>query len=47
MKKKGILFSIIALVIAGGIYYYAALPAFNIHSVDVWYFVLFLSLIHI
>ena len=42
MKKKNVLLSIIVLLLVGGIYYYAALPAMNIHSVDVWYFVLFL-----
>ena len=42
MKKKGILFSILALLVAGGIYYYVALPAFNIHSAEVWQFGLFL-----
>lgn len=42
MKKKSILFGIAAMLIAAGVYYYAALPAFNVHSVDVWYFVMFL-----
>lgn len=42
MKKKGMVWGIITLVLLGGVYYYLALPAINIHSVDVWYFVLFL-----
>ena len=42
MKKKGIIWGIITLLVLGGIYYYLALPALNIHSVEVWYFMLFL-----
>lgn len=41
MKKRRILYGVIAAVLAAGIYYYVALPAINIHSADVWYFVLF------
>lgn len=41
MKKRRILYGVVAAVLAAGIYYYAALPAINIHSVDVWYFLLF------
>lgn len=39
-KSKGI--GVLLLLVAAGIYYYIALPAINIHSVDVWYFILFL-----
>ncbi len=42
MKKKGIIWGIVALLVLGGIYYYLALPAINIHSVEVWYFLLYL-----
>lgn len=45
MKKKSILIGIIAMIIAAGIGYYVALPAFNIHSADVWYFVMLLILV--
>ena len=40
MKKSRKLFLGIALVLAAGIYYYVALPAINIHSSDVWFFIL-------
>ena len=43
MKKKGIVWGIVALLVLGGIYYYLALPALNIHSVEVWYFLLYLG----
>ena len=42
MKTKSKVIGIISLIVAAGIYYYIALPAINIHSVDVWYFILFL-----
>ena len=42
MKKKGIIWGIVALLVLGGLYYYLALPAINIHSVEVWYFLLYL-----
>lgn len=46
MKKSGrnLIIAIVLLVLAG-IYYYVALPAFNIHSSDVWFFVIFALLI--
>lgn len=42
MNKKSKLIGTLAVLLIAGIYYYIALPAINIHSVDVWYFVLFL-----
>lgn len=45
MKKSRKLFLGIALVLAAGIYYYVALPAINIHSSDVWFFILALLVI--
>lgn len=41
MKKKGILAGIVGVILAAAVYYYAALPAINLHSVDVWYFLMF------
>lgn len=38
MMKKGIIASIILVILAIGIGYYVMLPAINIHSMDVWYF---------
>lgn len=43
MKKKNILYSAVMVLVAAGIYYYVALPAFNIHSADVWTFALVLT----
>ena len=42
MKKKGAVLGTVLILILAGIYYYLALPALNIHSADVWYFVLVL-----
>ena len=42
MKKKNIAISFLLLLVAAGIWYYVSLPAFNIHSSGVWYFVLVL-----
>lgn len=42
MKAKSKIIAMISILIGVGLYYYIALPAVNIHSVDVWYFVLFL-----
>ncbi len=42
MKKKSIVLVVLAVLAAAGVYYYAALPALNIHSADVWYFAMFL-----
>lgn len=39
MKKLGALASVL-LLIAGGIYYYVALPAINIHSPGLWSFII-------
>ena len=44
MKKKNIAISFLLLLVAAGIWYYVSLPAFNIHSSGVWYFVLVLVL---
>lgn len=38
MKKKGVIVGAIIAVLAAAIAYYVMLPAINIHSVDVWYF---------
>lgn len=38
--KKLVLFIILFLLVAGGIYYYVALPAFNIHSPGLWSFII-------
>ena len=40
MKKILVLIGTIAAVLAAGIYYYIALPAINIHSVDFWWFII-------
>ena len=38
MKKvKGKILGVIGVLAVFGIYYYAALPAFNIHSMEYWY----------
>ena len=42
VKKKGTILGVVIFLILAGIYYYLALPAFNIHSADVWYFILVL-----
>lgn len=42
MKGKRKLLIAIGVILAAGIYYYAALPAVNIHSSDTWFFVIFL-----
>lgn len=41
MKLKTKILSVLALLIAGFVYYYVSLPAVNIHSVDFWYFIIF------
>lgn len=38
-------FAILLLLIVGGIYYYVALPAINIHSTGFWFFVMLLLVI--
>lgn len=43
-EKKNIAISFLLLLVAAGIWYYVSLPAFNIHSSGVWYFVLVLVL---
>ena len=40
--KKIKIFAVIGLVLLAGIYYYLALPAINIHSADLWMFVIVL-----
>lgn len=42
MKKSRKIILVIVLILLAGIYYYTALPAVNIHSSDVWFFLLFL-----
>ena len=42
MKKSRKLIVAIIIILAAGLYYYVSLPALNIHSSDVWFFVLFL-----
>ena len=43
-KEKYSEYSFLLLLVAAGIWYYVSLPAFNIHSSGVWYFVLVLVL---
>lgn len=46
MKQvKGKILAALAVVVLGGVYYYAALPALNIHSTEVWVFMFILVLI--
>ena len=42
MKLKNKLLIAVILILAAGLYYYVSLPAFNFHSSDTWFFVLFL-----
>ena len=41
MKLKTKILSVLALLIAGFVYYYVEPSAVNIHSVDFWYFIIF------
>ena len=45
MKKKSKLAIMLMVIIIAGIYYYVALPAFNIHSSETWFFFFFLAVI--
>ena len=45
MKKKGKLAIALMVIIVAGIYYYVALPAFNIHASETWFFVMALAVI--
>lgn len=45
MKKKGKLMIALLVIIVAGIYYYVALPAFNIHSSETWFFLMALAVI--
>lgn len=45
MKKKGKLAIALMVIIVAGIYYYVALPAFNIHSSETWFFIMALAVI--
>ena len=45
MKKKGKLAIALMVIIIAGIYYYVALPAFNIHSSETWFFIMALAVI--
>lgn len=42
MRFRNKLLIAVVLVLAAGLYYYVSLPAFNLHSSDTWFFVLFL-----
>ncbi len=42
MKLRNKLLIAVILILAAGLYYYVTLPAFNLHSSDTWFFVLFL-----
>ena len=42
MKLRNKLLIAMILILAAGLYYYVTLPAFNFHSSDTWFFVLFL-----
>ena len=42
MKLRNKLLIAVILILAAGLYYYVTLPAFNFHSSDTWFFVLFL-----
>lgn len=45
MKASRKLIIALAILAAAGVYYYAALPAINIHSSDIWFFILFLLIV--
>lgn len=45
MKSSKKVIIAVVLLLAAGIYYYVALPAINIHSSDIWFFVLFVLVI--
>ena len=45
MKKKGKIIAVLLAVLLAGIYYYVALPAINIHSSDIWFFVIVLLVV--
>ncbi len=40
MKKKSKLLIALLVLLAAGTYYYVALPAFNLHSSDTWFFIM-------
>lgn len=45
MKKKSKLAILLMVIVVAGIYYYVALPAFNIHSSETWFFIMALAVI--
>lgn len=45
MKKESKLAIMLMVIIIAGIYYYVALPAFNIHSSETWFFIMALAVI--
>lgn len=45
MKKKSKLVICLMAIVAAGIYYYVAFPAFNIHSSETWFFIMALAVI--
>lgn len=40
MKKKSKFLVALIVILAAGLYYYMALPAFNIHSSETWFFIM-------
>lgn len=44
-RLKGKILIAILIILAAGIYYYAALPALNIHSAEIWIFMIVLGLL--
>ena len=45
MKTSKKLLIAVLVVIIAGIYYYISLPAFNLHSSDTWFFMIFLLIV--
>nr|WP_296266268.1 CvpA family protein [uncultured Merdimonas sp.] len=45
MKGKRKVLIAVAVVLAAGLYYYIALPAFNVHSAETWFAALFLLIV--
>ena len=42
MRKKWKLLIVLFVILAAGLYYYIALPAFNIHSTGTWFLIIVL-----
>lgn len=45
MKKKGTISIVLATILFAAVYYYITLPAINIHSAEVWYFLFVVEII--